>query len=82
MPAAKAGNSKTPTGPFHTTVLEVAMASANSLRVSGPMSRPIWSDGMALEDTTVAGASAANSGATTVSTGRRSSTPRSSAVAR
>ena len=82
VPSAKAGNSKTPMGPFHTTVLEVAMASAKSFRVSGPMSRPIWSAGSASAGTTVAGASAAKVGATTVSTGSSSSTPLALAVSR
>jgi X-X-X-Leu-X-X-Gly heptad repeat protein len=39
------------------------------------MSRPIWSDGIASDATVVGGASALNSGATTMSVGSTRSTP-------
>ncbi len=40
VPTAKLGISKTPIGPFHTTVLASLMASENSLMDLGPMSMP------------------------------------------
>src|SRR5690606_1007450 len=41
VPAANAGNSNTPIGPFQNTVLDAATRSANAAAVSGPMSSPI-----------------------------------------
>jgi hypothetical protein len=82
VPAENASNSNTPIGPFQNTVFAPAIFSANSAADFGPMSRPIWPAGMSSEATTVAGASAENSGATALSTGSTISTPFFSAVAR
>ena len=71
VPAAKASNSKTPIGPFQNTVRASASAAANALADSGPMSSPSWSAGMASAGTTEVGASAVNSGATTMSVGQQ-----------
>src|ERR1700761_19520 len=79
VPAANAGNSNTPIGPFQNTVLASASLDANSSLEAGPMSRPMCPSGIASAATTAAGASAANRGATTMSVGRTSSTPRSAA---
>ena len=83
VPFASASFSNTPIGPFQMTVLAVLAASANSSRVLGPMSSPILSAGMALEQTisvsTGASIGSGNAEATTVSTGRSSFTPFSSA---
>ena len=46
VPAASVGFSNTPIGPFHTTVLADATASAKSLRVLGPISQPSRSAGI------------------------------------
>lgn len=67
-------------GPFQKTVPASASLDAYSLRDSGPMSRPIRSAGTASAATVVALAGAlvfrsGNSGPTTTSTGRTSSTP-------
>lgn len=67
-------------GPFQKTVAASASLDAYSLRVSGPMSRPSWSAGMASAATVVGWAGAlvfrsGNSGETRTSTGRTSSTP-------
>ena len=82
VPAAKAGNSNTPIGPFQNTVFASASFDANRSRDAGPMSRPMCPAGIASAATTVGGASAANWAATTMSVGRTSSTPRSAALAR
>src|SRR5208283_1327371 len=71
VPVANAGISNTPIGPFHTMVLALASSALYAAIVFGPMSRPIWSAGIAVESTTFEGASALNSGAITSSTGRR-----------
>ena len=81
VPLAKASNSNTPTGPFHTTVPAALISSAYCAAVCGPMSRimspaPTWSTGL-----TVAGASAAKAGATTTSTGSGIRAPRAWASA-
>jgi len=47
VPPANAGSSKTPIGPFQKTVLAPWMLAANNWADSGPMSRPIWSAGIA-----------------------------------
>mmetsp|Transcript_56328 Transcript_56328/g.155513 ORF Transcript_56328/g.155513 Transcript_56328/m.155513 type:complete len:253 (+) Transcript_56328:318-1076(+) len=73
VPAANASNSKTPIGPFHTTVLHDLRASTISLVASGPLSRPIQPSGMASAFTTLVLASAANLSAMTMSDGRISS---------
>ena len=57
-------------GPFQKTVRASASAAAKARWESGPMSSPSWSSGIASAATTVAGASAENSGATTTSVGR------------
>src|SRR5699024_1386357 len=82
VPAANASNSKTPIGPFHTTVLAETISWPKACPESGPMSRPIWSSGISSTGTTVAGASPENSGATTTSVGSTICTPRSAAVAK
>src|SRR5579859_3494923 len=76
VPAANAGNSNTPTGPFQKTVLASASLRANNSRVAGPMSRPSRSAGMAVAGTTSCSASAAKCVAATMSTGSTISTPR------
>src|SRR5699024_1921760 len=68
-PPANASSSNTPIGPFQTTVLAPVIAVRNCSPDFGPMSRPIWSPGMSSAATTVAGESALNSGATTMSVG-------------
>mmetsp|Transcript_14423 Transcript_14423/g.36487 ORF Transcript_14423/g.36487 Transcript_14423/m.36487 type:complete len:206 (-) Transcript_14423:990-1607(-) len=75
VPLAKASNSKTPIGPFHTTVLQSDRASWNTLRLSGPMSRPIQPSGMLSTDATLVSASAANLSARMTSVGSKNSTP-------
>ena len=77
VPAAKAGNSNTPIGPFQTTVPAPLTAFVNNLMVSGPISRPIQSAGIALVGTTLRAQSAANWSPAMVSTGSSSFTPRS-----
>ena len=85
VPAASTGFSKTPIGPFHTTVLASFTASAYSSRVLGPISIPIRSAGiLSLSTTSVSmGASMGfgNSAVVTVSTGSTSFTPFFSAFA-
>ena len=70
------GFSNTPIGPFHTTVLADFTVSAYSFAVSGPMSSPIVSAGIASTDTfcTSIGASigSGKDAATAASTGRSS----------
>src|ERR1700676_4596114 len=72
VPFANAGVSKTPMGPFHTMVLAPEISAAKAGAVLGPISRPIWSAGVAEMSTVVAGAVALNSGAMTWSTGSSS----------
>ena len=69
VPAAYGASSNTPIGPFQKTVPAFPMAAANLAADCGPMSRPIWSAGMASAATTWCGASAAISAATTRSDG-------------
>ena len=59
VPAAKAGNSNTPSGPFQNTVLASASFSANKARVFGPASMPSWSGGISVAGTTECSASGA-----------------------
>ena len=77
--AARVGFSKTPMGPFQTTVLEALTASAKSFMVSGPMSQPSMSAGIAVTGTTVVSTGASmGSGKSlmqTASTGSSSFTP-------
>ena len=84
VPAANAGNSNTPIGPFQKTVREPAMTPANASAVSGPMSSPMPStpnavDSIASAATVSCSASAENAEATTTSVGTSSVTPSSSA---
>ena len=85
VPCASVGFSNTPIGPFQTTVLALLTASAKSLRVSSPMSRPSMSSGMAFAATVFTAMSASigfgKSAAMTVSTGSSSLTPLASALA-
>src|SRR5580692_8238938 len=69
VPAANAGNSNTPTGPFQNTVPASLSLSANSALVAGPMSRLSRSAGKSATGTTSCSASAAKSVAATRSTG-------------
>ena len=59
VPAANAGNSNTPSGPFQNTVLASASFSANRARVRGPASTPSRSAGISLASTTECSASGA-----------------------
>src|SRR6266568_2215200 len=52
VPAANAGNSNTPGGPFQNTVFASASLAANSSRVAGPMSSPILPSGMSRPEVT------------------------------
>src|SRR5690625_1576139 len=70
VPCAKFSNSKTPIGPFQTTVLASPRCDLNVSTVSLPISSPIISSGMSSTETVRWSASAANSSATTASTGR------------
>mmetsp|Transcript_9348 Transcript_9348/g.22427 ORF Transcript_9348/g.22427 Transcript_9348/m.22427 type:complete len:233 (+) Transcript_9348:404-1102(+) len=79
VPAANASISKTPIGPFHTTVPAPSSSARIASTLRGPTSRPIRPAGIAPTVTTCAGASASSAGATTASTGRSSRTPRASA---
>ncbi len=72
VPFAKAGSSKTPMGPFHTIVFALAISATYIAIVLGPMSRPIWSGGVADTSQTVALAAGFNSGATRWSVGSKS----------
>ena len=76
VPAANAGNSNTPTGPFQNTVLASASFSANRARVCGPASTPSRSAGKSVTGTTECSASGAKCVAATRLTGSTSSTPR------
>ena len=52
VPLAKAGNSKTPMGPFQMTVPASATAPQYSFTVSGPISRPCQPSGISPAFTT------------------------------
>mmetsp|Transcript_22827 Transcript_22827/g.58112 ORF Transcript_22827/g.58112 Transcript_22827/m.58112 type:complete len:313 (-) Transcript_22827:909-1847(-) len=75
VPVANLGNSNTPMGPFHTTVLASFSASLKVLMESGPMSRPIQPSGMESMLTVLELALASNLSATTTSVGSSSCTP-------
>ena len=75
VPSAKAGNSNTPIGPFQKIVLALDSSVAKRFTDSGPMSRPILPSGMRSAATVSGGESAANSSATTMSTGRWMTSP-------
>ena len=47
VPAANAGNSNTPIGPFQKMVLALDSSAVNRFTDSGPMSRPILPSGIA-----------------------------------
>src|SRR5262249_35051134 len=72
VPAANAGNSNTPIGPFQKTVSALDSSVVNRLIDPGPISRPILSLGIASAATVCGGESAANFSATTMSIGSRS----------
>ena len=76
VPLAKASNSNTPTGPFHTMVPAALSLAASACAVCGPMSRIRSSAATSFAAFTVAGASALNSLATTTSVGIGTSAPR------
>src|SRR5215831_3169615 len=82
VPAANAGNSNTPGGPFQNTVFASASLRVNSSRVAGPMSSAILPAGTSGPATTSALASAPTWSATTWSTGSTTSTPARAASAR
>src|SRR5215831_752456 len=75
VPAAKAGRSKTPIGPFHTMVRAPLSAAVKRSTVRGPMSRPIWSAGIS-RIPTVRPRGLSRPSATTASSGSTSATPR------
>jgi hypothetical protein len=76
VPLAKASNSNTPPGPFHTIVPADLSLSASNAAVFGPMSRIISSAATSAAAFTDARASALNSVATTTSCGIGTSAPR------
>src|ERR1700760_2561401 len=78
VPAAKAGNSKTPIGPFQKMVSALVSSVVNLMTDPGPMSSPILPSGIASAATSCDGESAANLSATTKSTGRRNTSAYSS----
>ena len=80
VPAANAGRSNTPAGPFQNTVRADPMTVAMRPRDAGPMSRIISSGPTAVTAAVRPGAS--GPAATTASTGRRTSVPRVAASAR
>src|SRR5664280_868208 len=80
VPAANAGFSNTPAGPFQNTVRAVAMTFAMRSRVAGPMSRIISCGPTAPTAAVCAGASVPV--ATTASVGRITGVPRAAASAR
>src|SRR5437764_9875785 len=65
VPAANAGNSNTPGGPFQNTVFASLSLRTNSSRVAGPMSSPIVPSGMSGPGTICGCAPEANLSATT-----------------
>ena len=75
VPLAKGSISKTPIGPFHTTVLQSASAAWISAVAFGPLSTPSQPAGIASAATTFDAASAANLSAMTTSVGRIICTP-------
>ena len=76
VPLAKASNSNTPTGPFHTIVPAALSMAARRAVVSGPMSRIKSSPATSAAAFTVATASAAKVLAVTTSVGIGTSAPR------
>ena len=82
VPAAKGAISKTPTGPFHTTVPADSMASQYARAVSGPTSRIISPGPTASTALTVAMADSEGVSATTTSLGMGRSPPRRRMAAR
>ncbi len=79
VPAAKAGTSQIPSGPFHSTVRAPRIRAAKSATVRGPMSTPISSGPMASSSRAALGALPSGAVETTQSTGSTSSTPRAAA---
>mmetsp|Transcript_27510 Transcript_27510/g.62259 ORF Transcript_27510/g.62259 Transcript_27510/m.62259 type:complete len:201 (+) Transcript_27510:477-1079(+) len=75
VPFANASISKTPIGPFHTTVPAPLSSLAIKRIESGPISRPIMPSGIAVTETTRQGESASKRSATTASVGRSRLTP-------
>merc|ERR1719318_130413 len=75
VPLAKLSNSNTPAGPFQTTTLALAIASANSSLDLGPQSNPIHPSGIPSSRVAApTAASSANLSAVTKSTGKWSLT--------
>nr|AAA17118.1 B1496_F1_41 [Mycobacterium leprae] len=72
VPAAYAGNSNTPIGPFQKMVEALDNNVANRLTDSGPISSPINPSGIASAATVCGGESATNFSVTTMSIGSRS----------
>src|SRR2546426_2923337 len=81
VPSAKGGRSKTPIGPFQTTVRAVRTRSPKLRTVAGPMSSPIRSAGISRMPT-ARPLSLSTRAATTASTGSAIWTPRRRASAR
>ncbi len=69
VPSAYGAISNTPIGPFQNTVRAPSSAAVNARTLSGPMSRPRRSAGIASAGTTSCSASALNAVAATTSTG-------------
>merc|ERR1712107_918091 len=80
VPASKGAISNTPIGPFHTMVLDLAMAASFSSMDFGPMSKPKKPSGTpVLKSPSLISPSSPNLEEHTKSTGRMSSTPFSAA---
>ena len=76
VPAANGASSKTPTGPFHTTVAAESITSPYARAVSGPMSRIISPGPTSFTALTTASADSEGESATTTSLGMGTSPPR------
>ena len=75
VPLAKAGNSKTPIGPFQTTVPAPANFFLNSASVWGPISKIRQPAGTSHKGIVLTAASLAKASAKTISTGKTSFSP-------
>ena len=75
VPSRNGASSKTPMGPFQTTVLAPRITVAKASRALGPMSSPIHPAGMAVLSAVRVGAVASTRSAMTWSMGSRNVTP-------
>ena len=75
VPAANAGNSNTPIGPFQKIVLALDSSAVKRSTEPGPMSSPILSSGIRSARTSSGGESAENFSATTMSAGTWMTSP-------